>query len=493
MKTQLIVKYSSAKQPERILKMQSGHGPTTIGRARKAHLRVVGEDIASYHAAIEYRDENWYIYDMASDSGTWVAKENIVEKKIDGELDVRIGDHDFHLKVIPAPTTLFNFEERRGVSPDIQEVVIKSFDKIMEVHYLHRNEPFMFNNGFGGFTKLDPPSSTAWVHHDIAGLHIQQRLRSYPRPLENIKKQKIYEQKTYQAMIGVGFVMILLAIYFFPKQPKLDMPQDISANKYARIIYDSKLVKEKRKQAAKMETQMVKTGSGAKGSPSAGKAFEQALAKSGASQKTVKAISQIRASGLKNLLGRIAVRANMNADAIQVHAGGGSAAGAVGVSGTAINGAGFGSTKDASASVGTVGVGTKGKGGGGTGYKGFGKLAQGDIGQASEVGLLDEEAEVSGGIDKDAIAEVIRSNIGQIRFCYERRLSAVPNLYGKVLVQFNIQDGGTVLLPKVSQSTLSDSVVEGCILRRIASWKFPSPPAGTSVMVTYPFLFKSTQ
>jgi outer membrane biosynthesis protein TonB len=488
MKTQLIVKYKSGKHPERTLKMQAQKGPRMIGTARKAHLRVVGEDIASFHAAVECRKGEWFISDMASDSGTWADKENFIEKKIEKELDVRIGDHDFHFKVIPAPTTLFNFEERRGVSPDIHEVVVKSFGKIIETHYLDKNEPFIYNNGFGGFTKLPPPPTTAWVYNEISGFHIQQRLRSYPRPLELPKTQKIYEQKTYQAIIGIGFLMILLGIYFFPKQPHMDVP---SENKYARIIYDAKLVKEKKQQAANVEQKMQKAESKTS-SPAQTKALEQSLAKAGASQKTVKAISQIRASGLKNLLGRIAVRANMNADMIQVRGGSKTGTQTEAFGNTAV-GQGFGSAKNAEKSVGITGVGTTGKGGGTSAYKGLGKLSQGEIGQASTVGMLDEEAEVSGGIDKDAIAEVIRSNIGQIRFCYERRLSAVPNLYGKVLVQFSIQDGGTVLLPKVSQSTLSDSVVEGCILRRIASWKFPSPPAGTSVMVTYPFLFKSTQ
>jgi len=284
---------------------------------------------------------------------------------------------------------------------------------------------------------------------------------------------------------AAGFLMILAAIYFFPKQPKMDIPKELEKNKYARIIYDAKIVQEKRKQS-----QSVTQAKQAQGGPAA----KSAPAPKADSQKTVKAISQIRSANLKNLLGRISVRANMNAIAVQ---GGGVKSNNKGTvsafSGTAVNGKGFGDTKATGESYAIGGVATEGKGGGGTGYKGLGKLSQGDIGQAASVGMLDEEADVSGGMDKDAIAEVIRSNIGQIRFCYERRLSAVPNLFGKVLVQFSIQDGGTVLLPKVANSTLSDSVVEGCILRRIASWKFPSPPAGSSVLVTYPFLFKSTQ
>ena len=76
--------------------------------------------------------------------------------------------------------------------------------------------------------------------------------------------------------------------------------------------------------------------------------------------------------------------------------------------------------------------------GGGSGeYKGYGGLAVGNVGNAS-VGVLDEETEVEGGLDKEVIARYIKSQLGQIRYCYERQLSANPELYGKVLVKFTI-------------------------------------------------------
>ncbi|MES2768992.1 MAG: AgmX/PglI C-terminal domain-containing protein [Bdellovibrionota bacterium] len=486
-KKHLLVEYTTAKKVSKKLKMEPASTPTTIGSARKADLRIVGQDISAYHAGIEYKNGDWYISDLASDSGTWSNKENIVSQKIESDMDIRIGDHDFKLKLIPAPHNLYSWEERRDLSADIQEVVVKSIltGKIIETHYLHKTETFRLSNGMGGYVEFKAPPTIAWQKKEALGFVVQQRLRARPRPLEVEEHQGRFDQKTQYIVSAAGFLMLLLAFYFFPKQPKMDMPKEMEKNKYARIIYDAKFVQEKKKQS-----QATKQIQQAQGGPAA----KATAAPKAESQKTVKAISQIRSASLKNLLGRISVRANMNAIAVQ---GGGSKsaknAPTSAFGGTAVNAQGFGDTKATGESYAIGGVGTEGKGGGGTGYKGLGKLSQGDIGQAATVGMLDEEADVSGGMDKDAIAEVIRSNIGQIRFCYERRLSAVPNLFGKVLVQFSIQDGGTVLLPKVANSTLSDSVVEGCILRRIASWKFPSPPAGTSVVVTYPFLFKSTQ
>ena len=135
-------------------------------------------------------------------------------------------------------------------------------------------------------------------------------------------------------------------------------------------------------------------------------------------------------------------------------------------------------------------MGTVGKGGGGS-TKGMGGLALGGAGSAS-VGIVDDETEIQGGLDKDVIARVINSQLGEIRYCYERQLAAKPDMYGKVVIRFAIDGSGGVSTQRVKRSTLKSAMVEGCILRRVASWQFPKPKGGTTVLVTYPFLFKST-
>ena len=90
------------------------------------------------------------------------------------------------------------------------------------------------------------------------------------------------------------------------------------------------------------------------------------------------------------------------------------------------------------------------------------------------------------------IAQYIKTQFGQILYCYERQLSANPDLYGKVAVKFTIAGTGKVETQAINETTLKDKSVEGCILNKIAKWKFPEPKGGTKVLVTYPFLFKST-
>jgi outer membrane biosynthesis protein TonB len=111
------------------------------------------------------------------------------------------------------------------------------------------------------------------------------------------------------------------------------------------------------------------------------------------------------------------------------------------------------------------------------------------VGRAS-VSWLEEEAIVDGGLDKDEIARIIRSHLGEIRYCYERQLSADPSLQGKVQVRFVIGGEGSVLERQVNQSTLSNGFVEGCILQKVSTWNFPKPKGGVKVAVTYPFLFR---
>ncbi len=136
------------------------------------------------------------------------------------------------------------------------------------------------------------------------------------------------------------------------------------------------------------------------------------------------------------------------------------------------------------------GIGTKGVGGGASNYSDGTALAGGTVGMG-DVAIAEEETIIDGGLDREVIAEVIRKNLGQIRYCYERQLSSNRELYGKIMAKWVIGADGLVMDPKIDNTTMKSSMVEGCVLRRIASWKFPLPKGGTQVKVTYPFLFKA--
>lgn len=132
------------------------------------------------------------------------------------------------------------------------------------------------------------------------------------------------------------------------------------------------------------------------------------------------------------------------------------------------------------------GYGTKGKGGGQAGY---GSLSL--VGAAGGAPVpLGAEAEVAAGLDRSAIDEVIRRNLGQVRFCYEQALQGTPSLSGRVAMGFTIGGNGLVKSAQVESSSMANKGVEDCITMRLKTWKFPVPQGGVDVKVTYPFVLR---
>lgn len=213
---------------------------------------------------------------------------------------------------------------------------------------------------------------------------------------------------------------------------------------------------------------------------------ENAAKPAGRVSDKVKALSGGRMS---QLLGKVSAQAAKSANIFVgqgVQAGQGSSGRAVASLGTVDrSGSSFGSGSGSGVTVSTAGR------GGGRAVSGMGGLAAGRTGSGG-VGLIEEESEISGGLDREVIAQYIKSQLGNILYCYERQLSAQPDLFGKVAVRFTIGPNGGIEAKSIGDSTLKNSTVEGCILQKVAAWKFPSPQGGTRVMVTYPFLFKST-
>jgi hypothetical protein len=136
--------------------------------------------------------------------------------------------------------------------------------------------------------------------------------------------------------------------------------------------------------------------------------------------------------------------------------------------------------------IGIGGVGTKGKG-----------IAGGKVGglagkASSQVRVGDESADYKGNIDREAIRRVIAENIGQIRACYENALNREPDLTGKLILEWQIDQDGKPSNAKVKKTSLNSQVVTNCVIHRLYTWRFPKPPPGVIGMVEYPFSFESS-
>jgi outer membrane biosynthesis protein TonB len=140
-----------------------------------------------------------------------------------------------------------------------------------------------------------------------------------------------------------------------------------------------------------------------------------------------------------------------------------------------------------SSTVGIAGVGTKGRGTGGTGYGTGGIGTKGSV----QINVGGQEADFSGSMDREAIRRVIREHLREIRNCYERELQRTPDLYGKVVITWDIVEGGRVSSAGVSRNEIGSANVGECIAARLKTWKFPDPPKDQVGRVSYPFVFSS--
>ena len=125
-----------------------------------------------------------------------------------------------------------------------------------------------------------------------------------------------------------------------------------------------------------------------------------------------------------------------------------------------------------------LGVFAAGGGGGGGGYGG----ARADV-PGSEVRL--DEVKVRGPLSREIVRRLLRRNVNQVRYCYERERQRYPALAGKVTVGFAIKIDGTVGESAVKASTVGNKELESCIAAGPRRGQFPKPSAVVTVECTY--------
>ena len=99
-------------------------------------------------------------------------------------------------------------------------------------------------------------------------------------------------------------------------------------------------------------------------------------------------------------------------------------------------------------------------------------------------------AKVQGRLSRSQVQEVLNKRLGRIQGCYERELLSSPDLSGKITFEWTVTEGGRVDGARVRASSLGSPKVANCILKILRGLRFPSPEGG-SVVVSYPFIFRS--
>jgi hypothetical protein len=140
-------------------------------------------------------------------------------------------------------------------------------------------------------------------------------------------------------------------------------------------------------------------------------------------------------------------------------------------------GGGFGSGSGAGA----------GRGGGGFGGNGAGTGAGGGAPAEHGIQAIGGGGAAHGGLNPEQIRRVVVAHRGALQACYEIEAQKDPTLRGGVTVAWTIDASGGVTSANVSGSTIHNARVEGCVLRQVRSWRFPSSD-GVS-QATFPFTF----
>lgn len=86
--------------------------------------------------------------------------------------------------------------------------------------------------------------------------------------------------------------------------------------------------------------------------------------------------------------------------------------------------------------------------------------------------------------------KVIRDDLLSFKKCYTDELQNSPDLEGKIVLSWTVDNTGSVQEAKVKSSTLNNKNMESCMLDTLRSQKFPPAPDKTVAEITYPFLFK---
>lgn len=470
-----------------------------IGSSPDADLRVGGENILGCHAVLQYQAPNWVLRSLAVDgapvkvNGVEVV-EAVLNEEFDAETIVEVGGHRIDLFSKKRPQTLFQegLATNKGPLTHHQVVVTWATGKVIKTKIISAKDSFRYHDG-EKMTKFAPPTTGEWIETNVGKKIVRQRLVSQQEmaALEKMTIDGDMKKAVGAALLLMG--LLLSSVFLIPKPS--EKPMMALDQKSIDMIFNADAIKKKRVEAKKV-TQTAKQRAG--GTTQQNEAPTQAVAQPEVSQapvqsqKATAALTSIRNSGLSSLVGKIAKRANKNGIMIATQgtsADNKNAGRAFFSNGTSTTGGG-GAAATAGENYRLGGIATKGKGGGATGVRDGTGLSGGTVG-TGDVAMVDEETVIEGGLDRDVIADVIKRNLGQIRYCYERQLSSNPDLYGKLLVKFTIDAGGGVMEPKIDTSTLKSSLVEGCVLRRMAGWKFPLPKGGTQVRVSYPFLFKA--
>jgi len=483
----ILIEQRSSRGLLKTWRIRSEQSAATIGSSKFADLRTTDPSIKGIHGRFEFRNDHWvYIHlDLNHEN-----LKDPVEVSVLKDVDLKLGSTILKLIPYSGRESLFQENQKQDFFSQAQDkfpfqmFTVSNSGRLLETSLIEMNQTFTSQYDTEK-TKFPVSKSDAWISKEIQSIVVRQRTvyLTKDEAMARFQSSQVFSKEGRMPLYATLCGAALLALLFLLSPNSQDAGEAAVAALPPAEYREIKLAPPKKK-IAKAEAAS-KPMVPAQEAPAAAAGAESAKGGS----KALSAIKSLGSSRISALIGKVSASAK-SANVVVTN---GIVAGSA-PSGRAL--AAVGNMNTSGKDWGSEGkaTGTKISTAGIAGGKGVGTLGKMNAGKTGTGGaeLLEEEGEIVGGLDREIIAQYIRTQLGQILYCYERQLSASPDLFGKVSIRFTIDSKGAVETQRIGDSTLRNATVEGCILQKVAKWKFPTPEGGTKVNVTYPFLFKST-
>lgn len=466
----LLIELKQSQRQLKAWKLQPHQITATFGSSRKAELIGPSNYLSGIEGVFEYRDGKWFYVNLN-------LKREDGEQELKSQDQISFGQGELHFQIYGDRAPLLPALEKTGESQSsdrkpYQLVTVSYGDQLLRSKILNATQSFSIRST-GTTTQLPWSAQEGFKRTQVGEYTVMQKTVHLSR--QDALRQRFSFGRMdggSRAILGAAIFGVMLVGGMFLLSPESRDAREVALDSTPPMTKPAEVVLPRKKERT----------DGMKPMASAPAASEK---------PTTPSVKNLASSRFSQLIGKVSRTSARSANVVV----------SSGVTaGTAPSGRGLAAVGSASTSntdwsqtgaskgfrVGTAGV------GGGNALSGSGTLDSGKVGRGGAE-LIEDESEIVGGLDREVIAEVIRKNLGQILFCYERQLSAQPDLFGKVTVKFAIDAKGKVDTQSVAESSLKSKSVEGCMLQQIRGWKFPEPKGGTKVMVTYPFLFKSNK
>jgi len=87
----------------------------------------------------------------------------------------------------------------------------------------------------------------------------------------------------------------------------------------------------------------------------------------------------------------------------------------------------------------------------------------------------------------------IKWHLTKIRWCFEKEINKNPNMFGVIIVKFEINGSGRVNYTKIKFTSIRNTNIEKCVERQIKMIKFPKIRGGGTKIFEHQFLFKNSE